>query len=87
MYTALLLMEMSVYRGKDCVEKFVKHIEEEVKRLYAAFSQQPITRFTDALKREQICLKEFNDPKNKRVRDHCNYTGLYRGAQPTIIAT
>ena len=27
-----------------------------------------------------ICLKEFNDSKNKKVRDHCHYTGLYRGA-------
>ena len=42
---------------------------------------------TDALKRKHeaaekcnICLKEFNDPKNKKVRDHCQYTGLYRGA-------
>ena len=42
---------------------------------------------TDVLKREhkasekcQICLKEFNDPQNKKVRDPCHYTGLYRGA-------
>ena len=41
----------------------------------------------DVLKREHkaaerchICLKEFNDPQNKKVRDHCHYTGLYRGA-------
>ena len=39
------------------------------------------------LKREQeaaekchICLKGFNDPKNKKVRDHCHYMGEYRGA-------
>ena len=42
---------------------------------------------TYALKRKHkaaekchICLKEFNDPQNKEVRDHCHYTGLYRGA-------
>ena len=42
---------------------------------------------TDALKAEHkeaknchICLKEFNDPQNRKVRDHCHYTGLYRGA-------
>ena len=42
---------------------------------------------TDALQREHkaaekchICLKEFNDPKNKKVRDHCHHTGLYGGA-------
>ena len=33
-----------------------------------------------ASEKSHICLKEFNDPKNKKVRDHCHYTGLYRGA-------
>ena len=75
-----------MYHGKDCVEKFVEYIEEEIKRLYATFPQQPMTKLTDMLKREHeaaekclICLKEFNDPKNKKVRDHCHYTDLYRG--------
>ena len=30
---------LKMYRGKDCVEKFVEYIEEEVKRLYTTFSQ------------------------------------------------
>ena len=30
---------LKMYRGKDCVEKFVECIEEEVKRLYATFPQ------------------------------------------------
>ena len=62
-------------------------MEEEVKRWYETFPWQPMTKLTDVLKREhkaaekcQICLKEFNDLKNKKVRDHCHYTGLYRGA-------
>ena len=78
---------LKMYRGKDCVEKIVEYIEEEVKRLYATFPQQPMTGLTNVLKREheaaekcRICLKEFNEPKNKKVRDHCHYTGLYRGA-------
>ena len=66
------------------MEKFVEHIEEEVKWLYAIFTQQPMIELTDVLKREHkaaekchICLKEFNDPRNRKVRDHCHYTGLY----------
>ena len=67
------------------MEKFVEYIEEEVKRLYATYPQQPVTERTNVLKREHkaaekchICLKEFNDPQNKKVRDHCHYTSLYR---------
>ena len=78
---------LKMYRSKDCVEKFVEYIREEVKWLYEKFPQQPMIELTDALKREHeaaekchICLKEFNDPKNKKVRDHCDYTGLYGGA-------
>ena len=69
------------------MEKFVEYIEEEVKRLYETFPRQPMTKPTDESKREHeaaekchICLKEFNDPRNRKVRDHCHYTGLYRGA-------
>ena len=68
-----------MYRGKDSVEKFVEYIEEEVRRLYETFPQQPVTKLTYVVKREHevaekchICLKEFNDPKNKKVRDHCH---------------
>ena len=86
-YTAPVLMEMlKMYRVKDCVEKFIEHTEDEVKRLYATFPQQPMTELNDVLKREHeavekchICLKEFNNPEDRKVRDHCHYTGLYQG--------
>ena len=41
---------LKMYRGKDCVEKFVEYIEEEVKRLYTLFPQQATTGLTDILK-------------------------------------
>ena len=69
------------------MEKFVEYTEEEVKRLYEAFPWQSMAMLTDVLKREHeaaekchICLKEFNDLRNRKVRDHCHYTGLYRRA-------
>ena len=78
---------LKMYQDKDCVEKFLEYIKEEVKRLYEKFPQKPLIDLTAMLKREHgtaekchICLKEFNDPKNKKVRDDCHYTGLYRGA-------
>ena len=73
------------YYCKDCVEKFVEHIKNEVKWLCVTFPQQPMAELTDALKREHeavknchICFKEFNDSENRKVRDHCHYTGLYQ---------
>ena len=69
------------------MEKLVKYIEEEVKRLYATFPWQPMMELTNVLKRGHkaaerchICLKEFNEPQNKKVRVHCHYIGLYRRA-------
>ena len=78
---------LKIYRDKDYVEKFVEYVEEEVKWLYETFPRQPMTKLTDVLKRKHeaaekchICLKEFHDPMNKKMRDHCHYTCLYRGA-------
>ena len=69
------------------MENFVECIDEEVKWLHETFPRQPMTKLTYVQKREHdaaekchICLKEFNDPRNRRVRDHCHYTGLYQEA-------
>ena len=77
---------LKMYRGNDCVKNFVEYTEQEVKWLYETFPRQPMTKLTYVQKREHdaaekchICLKEFNDPRNRRVRDHCHYTGLYQG--------
>ena len=78
---------LKMYRGEDCVEKFAEYIEEESKRLYETFPQQPMIRLTAVQKRKHkaaekchICLKEFNDLKNRKVTDHCHYTDEYQGA-------
>ena len=76
---------LKLYRGEDCVEKFCDHIKEEVHRLYHMFPEKPM----DPLTKEQwtpykraskchICFKPFNS-KDPKVRDHCHYTGKYRG--------
>ena len=77
---------LKIYRGKNCVEKFVEHIEEEVKQLYATFPRQPMIELTNVMKREHkapekfhVCLKEFNDPRNRKVRDNCRYTFISGG--------
>ena len=65
---------------------FCEYIRQEAHRLYNMFPEKPMDLLTrKQLKRYEnasrchICFKQFNsnDPK---VRDHCHYTGHYRGA-------
>ena len=73
------------YRGKDCIETFCNYVKREAYRLYHMFPELPMDPLTKKqwkkYKRStkcHICYKPFTlgDPK---VRDHCHYTGLYRG--------
>ena len=73
------------YRGVDCVEKFCEKIISEAKRLYSSFLEVPMLPLTSSqLKAHKkartchICFKVFKD--KGKVRDHCHYTGVYRGA-------
>ena len=75
---------LEFYRGEDCVEKFCNHIEEEAKRLCHMFAEKPMDPLTNEqwkrYKRASkchICYKPFAG--DKKVSDHCHYTGKYRG--------
>ena len=76
---------LRLYRGKDCIETFCNYIKGEVRRLYHMFPELPMGSLTKKQWKKykkaikcHICYKPFTlrDPK---VRDHCHYTGLYRG--------
>ena len=76
---------LRLYRGKDCIETFCNYIKEEVHRLYHMFPEKPIDPLTKKQYRKykrstkcHICYKPFTQT-NLKVRDHCHYTGLYRG--------
>ena len=76
---------LKLYRGKDCTEKFFDYIKEEAYRLYHMFPEKPMDPSTkkqwkryEKASRCHICFKPFNS-KNPKVRDHCHYTGRYRG--------
>ena len=76
---------MTQYRGQDCIEKFCKKIISEAKRLYNSFPEKPMIPLTKEQLKEykratkcHICFKSFKD--KGKVRDHCHYSGLYRGA-------
>ena len=73
------------YIGKDAAQKFVEMLEEDIKMI----NNIPKKMIFGEKERKQyeketrcwICKGEFNDDdKNKKVRDHCHFTGRYRGA-------
>ena len=50
-----------------------------------------MTKLTDVQKRDLEAaekfhdfFKEFNEPEDRQVRDHCHYMGLYEGAALNI---
>ena len=73
------------YRGKDYLKKFSKDLREHATKIinYEKKKMIPLTTEEKIYHNEQeicyICKKEF-DEKNYKVRDHCHYTGKYRGA-------
>ena len=76
---------LTQYRGPHCVEKFCKHIISEAKRLYTLFPERPMIPLTKSQLKElrkatkcHIYFKQFGD--KGKVRVHCHYSGLYRGA-------
>ena len=73
------------YKGVNCVEKFCEHIISEAIRLYTSFPEKPMIPLTKKQLKEyknatkcHICFKPFGD--KGKVRDHCHYSGIYRGA-------
>ena len=76
------------YSGKDCIENFCKDLKDlgtEIINLKKK-EMMPLTnkdiKSYEKQKVCHICKKEFrDDDKNKKkVRDHCHYTGNFRGA-------
>ena len=80
------------YTGEDAMKKFVEWIEEDVKEIAnipdveMIFGPDELKQFNDATKC-WICNEEFDDKvdekgyrKNEKVKDHCHYTGRFRGA-------
>ena len=76
---------LRLYRGKDCIETFCNYIRGEARRLYHMFPELPMGPLTKKqwkiykkATKCHICYKPFTQ-MHLKVRDHCHYTGLYRG--------
>ena len=82
---------VEIYRGEDCIEKFIMKMLSEVKdcqRIVREQFQKPLV-MTEKNERDfqnstkcHICQIKFNEqkPSKQKVRDHCHITGKYRGA-------
>ena len=87
------------YRGRDCIKRFCSDIKElETKIInFKPKEMMPLTDNENNYYEEQTecCMfqKEFCCDKNqkmkfklyKKVRDHCHYTGKFRGAAHSIF--
>ena len=84
--------KLNYYRDKDCMKKFCKDLKEHATRIinYEKKKIIPLTKEEKINYNDQqicyICKKEFDksDKKHHKVRDHCHYTGKYRGAAHNI---
>ena len=84
--------KLNYYRGEDCMKKFYKDLREHAAKIinYEKKDMIPLTKKEEKNHNNQkfcyICKKEFDtsDKKHHKVRDHCHYSGKYRGAAHNI---
>ena len=72
------------YTGKNAEQVFLKYLEEDIRAIAniekkeIIFGEKEKERYNEEA-RCWICKKEFGKNEEK-VKDHCHYTGRYRGA-------
>ena len=90
--------KLDCYKGEDCMERFCKDLREHAMKIidYEEKEMIPLTDKENVSYEKQkvcyICKKEFSTDENDKnafklyhkVRDHCHYTGKFRGAAHSI---
>ena len=78
----VLNLKPRTYTGEDAMQKFVQWIEEDVKHIAnipnvdMIFGKEESNRYNE----ETVCWICGKELGSDKVRDHCHYTGKYRGA-------
>jgi hypothetical protein len=85
-YKPMLVQYTQQYEGEDITKKFVDMLEDETRDIYNRFKTPvPINMTSKDTNNYNIstqcyaCGRKFTE-KDYKVRDHCHYTGKYRGA-------
>ena len=84
--------KLNYYRGRDCIEKLCKKLKECAIKInnYEEKEMIPLTKEEKKSYKKQekyhICKERFcvdkddeNCENRKKVKDHCHYTGKFRG--------
>lgn len=82
------LNRLVTYRGTDSASQFVRQLEKDVKRVYSVIksaSENPVPIiYSDeeraSFEKAEYCYLCANLLIGDKVRDHCHFTGKYRGA-------
>ena len=86
--------KLDYYRGKNCLQNICLDVREYATKIINSEKREmiPLTKEEKKMHRKQkeccICKKRFsphdNNKKYYKVKDHCHYTGKYRGAAHEI---
>ena len=90
MYTILSFKHIEykheIYRGKDCMTKYCKYLRENTINIinFKKKKKGVINKWTAKCKnlfvRKILNINMLKIKKYHKVRDHCRYTGKYKGA-------
>ena len=77
------------YTGKNAEQVFLKYLEEDIRAIANIVKKEIIFGEKEKERYNEetscwICKKEFGENEEK-VKDHCHYTGRYRGAAHSVI--
>ena len=76
--------KINYYRGKNCIENLCKKLKEITMKLINREEKEviPLTHEENKFYNEQeVFWKDGENYVNKKkVKDHCHYTGKFRGA-------
>ena len=89
-----LKKKLDYYRGNNCMKNFCLDLREHATKIinYEKKEMIPLTKKEEKKHNKEkvshICKKRFgtdnNNKKCHKVRDHCHYTGKYRGGAHDI---